>query len=125
MERSQAQKLQLRKESQLKLEKLKKKNIITNRFNYAVGSFRKPLGLGSTGRTEPKNMRENIAMQQVMSKPWEGTPVRLREGMKDNRWPEQNGWVKMRQNVMGIEIHYVRNMHNGDVDDFKFKDDKE
>ncbi|MFC6933770.1 hypothetical protein ACFQHO_27745 [Actinomadura yumaensis] len=41
--------------------------------------------------------------------------------MTDARWPAKEGWVKMRQNVNGVEVHYVRNTRTGEVDDFKFK----
>ncbi len=81
----------------------------------------KPLGLGSTGRTAPNSLNEKLAMQQAMSNPAAGTIVPLRKSMTDSRWPATNGWVKMTQNVNGIEIHYVRNTRTGDVDDFKFK----
>lgn len=41
--------------------------------------------------------------------------------MTDSRWPKAKGWVKMFQNISGIEIHYVRNTKMGQIDDFKFK----
>jgi len=40
--------------------------------------------------------------------------------MSDARWPASQGWVKMSQNVNGVEIHYVQNTVTGAVDDFKF-----
>jgi filamentous hemagglutinin len=40
--------------------------------------------------------------------------------MTDWRWQGSSGWVKMTQNVNGVEIHYVRNTLTGAVDDFKF-----
>jgi len=40
--------------------------------------------------------------------------------MNDSRWPAADGWVKMAQNINGVEIHYVRNTITGAVDDFKF-----
>lgn len=60
-------------------------------------------------------------MQGAMSDPAAGTVVPLRNGMTDSRWPASDGWVKMTQNVNGVEIHYVRNTKSGAVDDFKFK----
>ncbi len=51
-----------------------------------------------------------------------GSVVPLKGGMTDSRWPATDGWVKMRHNVNGVEIHYVRNTRTGEVDDFKFKD---
>jgi filamentous hemagglutinin len=41
--------------------------------------------------------------------------------MTDTRWPGLDGWVKMTQNVNGVEVHYVRNKNSGAVDNFKFK----
>lgn len=80
----------------------------------------KSLGRGSTGRTTPANLNEQLAMTQAMSNPAAGSPIPLRRGMTDPRWPASAGWVKMSQNVNGVEIHYVRNMATGKVDDFKF-----
>ena len=39
----------------------------------------------------------------------------------DARWPMTDGWVKMSQVVNGVEVHYVRNVRTGAVDDFKSK----
>ena len=82
----------------------------------------KPLGRGSTGRSTPNNLKEQIAMEQAMSNPAAGAVVPLKKGMTDSRWPATDGWVKMRQNVNGVEVHYVKNTRTGEVDDFKFKD---
>jgi RHS repeat-associated protein len=84
----------------------------------------KPLGRGSTGRTTPSNLTEQLAMEQAMSNPGAGRQVPLSQGMTDLRWPASDGWVKMSQNVNGVEIHYVRNTSTGAVDDFKFIDRK-
>nr|WKF58662.1 tRNA nuclease CdiA-2 [Paraburkholderia busanensis] len=78
-----------------------------------------PLGLGSTGRAIPNNLQEQLALQQAMSNPAAG--VQLPIPLGDSRWPATDGWVKMSQNVNGVEIHYVRNVNSGAVDDFKFK----
>lgn len=78
-----------------------------------------PLGLGSTGRAVPNSLQEQLALQQAMSNPAAG--VQLRIPLGDSRWPAADGWVKMSQNVNGVEIHYVRNVNSGAVDDFKFK----
>ena len=40
--------------------------------------------------------------------------------MTDARWPAAEGWVKMAQNVNGVEMYYVRNNITGAVDDFTF-----
>lgn len=44
------------------------------------------------------------------------TPIEL----ADPRWPASDGWVKMRQKVNGVDIHWVRNTITLEVDDFKF-----
>ena len=41
--------------------------------------------------------------------------------MNDSRWMASDGWVKMSNNVDGIEIHFVYNVNTGEFDDFKFK----
>jgi len=86
-----------------------------------TASSNTPLGLGSTGRTLPQNLAEQLAMQQAISNPAAGIILPLRSGMTDSRWPASDGWVKMSQNVNGIEIHYVRNTLTGEIDGFKFK----
>jgi len=82
-------------------------------------------GKGSTGRTTPNNINEQVAMQQVRSNPLDGAvdlskvskkPVILRDG----RWKASDGWVKMSNTVNGIEIHFVYNTITGAFDDFKF-----
>ena len=77
-----------------------------------------PLGLGSTGRTVAANLKEKLAMEEVMAEP-KGTKLPLQ--MNDSRWPAGGGWVKMSQTVNGVEIHWVENLITGAVDDFKFK----
>ena len=57
--------------------------------------------LGSTGRTVPGDLNEQLAMEEAVSNP-------------------AAGWVKMSQNINGTEIHYVQNTITGAVDDFKF-----
>ena len=79
----------------------------------------KPLGLGSTGRVEPGNLTEQLAMTGVRSAP-AGAPI-PRIVMTDPRWLAADGWVKMQQIENGVNIHYVRNTITGAVDDFKFK----
>jgi hypothetical protein len=96
--------------------------------NYAVGvcgvlvhNTNDPsLGRGSTGRTVPANLAEQLAMEEAMSNPGAGRALQ-NITMNDARWPTADGWVKMRQNINGVEIHYVRNTRTGAVDDFKFK----
>ena len=79
---------------------------------------------GSTGRTEPANLREQLAMEQVKSNPSAGTQL-TKIQMNDPRWPSSEGWIKMQQIVPTsqgyINIHYVHNPIFNIYDDFKFK----
>lgn len=78
-----------------------------------------PLERGPTGRTVPANLNEQIAMEQAMSNPYKGEELPLQLG--DTRWPASEGWVKMRQRINNIEVHYVRNKITGAEDEYKFK----
>ncbi len=82
----------------------------------------KPLGLGSTGRTEATNLTEQLAMKEIMSDPGSGKVVIERMSDATGRW---NGWSKMsNKTAHGVEIHYNALWENGSikaVDDFKFK----
>jgi Pretoxin HINT domain len=77
------------------------------------------LGRGSTGRTEPANLKEQLAMEEAQSNPAAGRVI-TRITMSDPRWLAEEGWVKMQQNVNGLVIHYVYNPLIDAVDDFKF-----
>lgn len=93
--------------------------------NTGVGNPVKVEGRGSTGRTIPNNLGEQMAMHQVRSDPLEGAtelPIKL----NDTRWKSSDGWVKMQSVVETadgnkITIHYVYNKVTGTFDDFKFK----
>lgn len=85
----------------------------------------KEVGKGHTGRFEPQNLNEQLAMAEVKSNPLNGA-TRIRSiTMQDPRWPATDGWVKMQKIVRtsqgNINIHYVFNYILGLVDDFKFK----
>jgi len=75
----------------------------------------------STGRTEPTNLEEKLAMEEVVSNPAGVTPPRMPK-MSDakNNLLHEDGWVKRTQNVNGVEIHYVENINTKEVLDFKF-----
>lgn len=64
-------------------------------------------------------------MHQVQSNPLEGAIDMSQLAkpiiMTDPRWPAAEGWVKMGNNVNGIEIHFVYNKNTNAFDDFKFK----
>ena len=79
---------------------------------------------GTTGRTEARNLNEQLAMQQTMSNPCDGTIVNDVK-MRDPRWSMKEGWIKMQQHYVFYDeskttIHYVINERLRMVDDFKF-----
>jgi hypothetical protein len=87
-----------------------------------------PLGRGSTadpakGTTLPRDLREQLAMQQAIANAGGGTQLPIT--MTDPRWPATDGWVKMQQNIEPggsggpVNVHYVYNPTTGQVDDFK------
>ena len=91
-----------------------------------VGNPVKVEGRGSTGRTIPNSLDEQMAMHQVKSNPLNGSKNLSQLANKpiitnDQRWPASEGWVKMSNNVNGVEIHFVYNILMGLFDDFKFK----
>ena len=75
----------------------------------------------ANGRVLPRNLREQLAVEEVMSNPLSGKIIDV--PMTDPRWHRSNGWVKMTRTVKSggedIQVHYVRNTRTGDVDDFK------
>jgi hypothetical protein len=83
-----------------------------------TGGLSPATSAGSTGRTVATSLQERMAMAEVQSNP---AGKQLPLILTDSRWPSSDGWVKMSQNVNGIEIHYVKNTRTGVVDDFKFK----
>lgn len=90
-----------------------------------VGNPVKIEGRGSTGRTTPNSINEQLAMHQVQSNPLEGAK-KIPLEMTDSRWPSSEGWVKMQsivQNADGTKtsVHFVYNELTGAFDDFKFK----
>ncbi len=76
------------------------------------------LGRKSTGRSTPRNLAEQIVMREVKANPKAGKLI-LKE-LLDQTWSEP-GWVKLKQRINGIEIHYLYNEILNAVDDFKFK----
>ncbi|KKM14268.1 hypothetical protein LCGC14_1707810 [marine sediment metagenome] len=94
------------------------KQMIKSVKNFKQNATITPLGKGSTGRTVPRNLKEKLAMEQVMKTP-QGKKIDVK--MTDHRWHEKDGWIKMRQHEKGVKIHYVKNKITGAVDDFKFK----
>jgi hypothetical protein len=78
-----------------------------------------------TGRTEPRNLDEQIAMKDAIEGAANGK-VLSRVTLKDSRWPAKDGWVKMRyyHESTKIVIHYIRNTKTGQSTDFKYKEYK-
>ena len=51
----------------------------------SVSTDLKPSGRGSTGRTEPKNLNEQLAMEEAMSNPEAGKPIPRMDPLTDPR----------------------------------------
>ena len=90
-----------------------------------VGNPVEIAGKGSTGRTVPNNINEQMAMHQVQSNPLDNA-TELPFKLKDERWSASDGWVKMQSIVENSDgtkstIHFVYNKITGAFDDFKFK----
>ena len=96
-----------------------------------VGEISEGLGVaaktaGSTadlakGTTIARNLREQLAIEQAMSRPAAGQVLPIK--MTDPRWPASDGWVKMQQMIKPggepINVHYLQNTATGAVDDIK------
>ena len=98
-----------------------------------LDSFR---GLISTGRTEPRDLQEKLAMEEVLSDPLKGAKKAKGVVMNDPRFKVEDGWVKMQREILNyskdfkkknpevhekITIHFNYNEITGEVADFKFK----
>ncbi|CAM4910842.1 unnamed protein product [Rotaria socialis] len=88
---------------------------------------RQPLEYEPTGRTEPKNLNEQIAMKAAKADAANGETLK-NIVLRDARWSPEGGWVKKQylhrslDKSTNIEIHYVFNTLTGEALDFKFKD---
>jgi len=73
------------------------------------------------GTTLARNLREQLAIEQAMSRPAAGQVLPIK--MTDPRWPASDGWVKMQQVIKPggepVNVHYLQNTATGAVDDFK------
>jgi len=77
----------------------------------------------SKGTTLPRNLEEQLAVEEVRSHPSRGLELDIK--MTDPRWPASEGWVKMHY-MHGtknnkIVVHYVYNKLTGATNDFKIK----
>ena len=74
----------------------------------------------STGRSQPSNLNEQIAMKAARTNPQSGKVIK--ETLKD---PRLAGYAKYARHYStskgGIEVHYVGNPETNTFDDFKFK----
>lgn len=111
-----------------------------------AGTTKEPLGLGSTidptkGSYAPRNLTEQLAIQEAVANPKAG---QILENVKinDPRWPADEGWVKMEQQIKprqpqaldvkespqvnafgdNITVHYNYNTQTHAIDDFKIID---
>ena len=95
--------------------------------NKGEGPGSAPLGRGSTadpakGTTLPRNLREQLAVEEAMSRPGAGSHLEDLV-MTDARWHHAEGWIKMQQIVRPgggtINVHNVWNRTTGAGDDLK------
>lgn len=86
---------------------------------------KKSLGKGSTGRTKPKDLVEELFMDYVLDNPLhEAKELNIK--LTDSRWHHKDGWVKMERKLKtkegrSVVIHFVYNKKTKKFDDFKFK----
>ena len=76
-------------------------------------------GESKGGKHEPENLKEKLAMEEVMSNPESGKILKGKN--TDPRWPASEGWEKRAKNVNGVEVHYEYNPKTGQIDDVKIK----
>ena len=79
---------------------------------------------GSTGRTVPQNLYEQIAMNATKNNPFgSGESIRVIDSISDSRWQGWEKWQNLfRTNSNGnINIHFNFDPVRGLFDDFKFK----
>ena len=69
----------------------------------------------------PKRVEGNKSVEDVLKIASIGQLKNHPVIMSDSRWLASEGWVKMSNNVNGVEIHFVYNKITGAFDDFKFK----
>lgn len=101
------------------------------------------LGRGATARlsagtTEPRNLREQLAIEEALANAENGEHLPIR--MADTRWPADQGWKKVEHQVQTrpaeprpkdfkkdmpdidngrVNVHHVRNSDTGELDDPK------
>jgi hypothetical protein len=78
-------------------------------------------------RTEPKNLEEQLALEEARYNPGKEIPQKKLE-IKDKDYPKED-WAKKQHiheglNSAEINVHYWENRHTGDRHGFKFKDTK-
>ena len=96
-------------------------NSLVDVFGLECGRKLKPLGRGSTGRTVPANLNEQLAMKEIMSNPDAGKILIKKMRDASGRW---DGWSKMsNKTAHGVEIHFNALREDSiikAIDDFKF-----
>jgi hypothetical protein len=117
--------------SRVKFSKFKAKEVhaadLEGRAIHAVPN--RPLGRGITanlkkGTTLPRNLREQLAIEEAMANPTAGKTLGNLK-LSDPRWPSEEGWVKMEKKIESkggegnIIVNYVYNILTGAIDDFK------
>ena len=89
-------------------------------YNYGGANYNLLSNHISTGRSQPRNLEEQIAMKAARTNPQEGTVIK--EALND---PRLAGYKKYARHYPtskgGIEVHYVGNSETNTFGDFKFK----
>ena len=78
-------------------------------------------------RTEPKNLEEQLTLEEAKAKPQNSEEEIMKGKIKDPRYPEKE-WKKIdhiheKSNGSKIDIHYWENRFTGEKREFKFKND--
>ena len=74
-----------------------------------------------TGRYETRTLKEKLALEEAFMSPHKGQTINIVMNDPKGNWYAAHGWVKMRQNINGVEVHYIRNLKTGQATNFKVK----
>ncbi len=89
------------------------------KFSSSILDEQVKIGQSRGGRHEPHDLKEQLAMEEVIRNPTAGRELVGKN--TDPRWPSSEGWKKYSQNINGVEVHYNYNPLTGAIDDVKIK----
>ena len=90
-----------------------------SKFSSSILDEQVKIGQSRGGRHEPHDLKEQLAMEEVIRNPTAGRELVGKN--TDPRWPSSEGWKKYSQNINGVEVHYNYNPLTGAIDDVKIK----